>query len=99
MAVNTGEVAVFECQNPSAEFIRWKINESPLRAPYPPGITTPMIGQLLIHGHPVYNGTRITCVAFTPFAVASPTVTLTVYEGIISFYDISCMICVEHYVI
>ena len=78
MAVNTGEVAVFECQHPSAEFIRWKINEHPLRAPYLPGITvTPTTGRLLIREHPVYNGTRITCVAFTPFAVASPTVTLT----------------------
>ena len=93
MAVNTGEVAIFQCQHPNAQFdIYWKINELPLRPPYPPGITTPTFGQLHIRGHPVYNGTRITCVAFIPFLTTSPTVTLTVYTGIIHFYDISCMI-------
>ena len=85
MAVNTGEVAVFQCQHPSAQFIHWKINEHPLGDPYPPGITTPRFGQLHIRGHPVYNGTRITCIAFiSGLHTASPTVTLTVYTGIIN---------------
>ena len=81
--VNAGEIAIFECQHPSADFIRWRIhaNAHLLRDPYPPGITTPTIGRLHILGHPNYNGTRIACVTFTPFRIISPTVTLTVYEG------------------
>ena len=82
MSVNAGVIAEFKCQHPRAMFIRWKINEELLREPYPPGITTPNFGILHILGHPVYNGTLIACIAFTPFSVVSPNVTLTVYEGI-----------------
>jgi hypothetical protein len=64
--VTEGAISSFECRYPSATFITWTINDTSLSNYATPDIVSHINGlmhTLNITAHPVYNTSRVQCVA------------------------------------